>query len=255
MQFPRAVLLVLFLVGAPACGGSDDDCYWERRCESIGGQLTCVWVKICPGDPEFGARDRITYPLQASPEAASWDVRLGTAGATADGTNPLLARLLGHEIARTAASHGHLRWWLHGWPAAEIDEALRAVASPAVEMIRPRDPAQGLGARCLGRVHVGALPPLPDVLQGGEPLRLTSPPASALVPASVHLGLVAHMTPLGGGAPRTRFLVAGESTEVDLEEPGPWRVRLVLVSENLCEPGVGDLVLVQETDVEVAAAR
>ncbi|MFV1958316.1 MAG: hypothetical protein ACC662_02765 [Planctomycetota bacterium] len=55
------------------------------------------------------------------------------------------------------------------------------------------------------------------------------------------------------GIARTLFLDEGESTRVTFGEVGRWRFRLVLVTQDLCEPGTLDAVLLQDGQIDVVA--
>ena len=250
MSRRASLLLPLLLAWAPACGGSDDDCVWQRRCESIGGELTCVWVKVCPGDPGYEAGAASSSALLAP--GASVDVRIGTAGGM--GPDSLAAALLGGEVARRAEAWSKDRWWLSGWPAGEVEAALRRASSAQLELIRRGEPSQD-GDGCRGRILAHALPPLPTGVASGEPWRLLAPSAIPGVPEAAYLGAALCLTPPRGREVQTRFLGWDESIEVVLDEPGRWHVRMVLFAEDVCEPGVGDAIVVQDGDVEVADAR
>lgn len=245
-------LFALLLLVAPSCGGSDNDCYWERRCESIGGQLTCVWVKLCPGDAGYGVPGDATYPIEAPPESDTWDVRIGTTDTSAQGPSPLVAHLLGDDVMERVGADAYRRWWFHGWPAAEIERAVHALTSPDVEWIRPHGAPDAGDVGCRGRVHRDALPSLPRALRPHETLHVTAPPASTLVPTGAFLGMAVYVTPEEGTGARTWLLGEGESIDVEPEAPGRWRVRLVLITEGLCELGVRDAILLTEQDVDVA---
>ncbi len=243
-------LLALLLIGTPSCGGSDDDCYWERRCESIGGELTCVWVKICPGDAGYGSSEGATFPIEAAPENETWAVRFGAT----EGTSPVVARLLGAAVMASVGGEGPRPWWLHGWPAREVDRAVRAHGGRDVERIWPQSGPSARDVGCRNYVSVEALPPLPASLRLGQSLQVVAPAASTLVPTNPFLGIAAYVTSPARDAARTWILGEGETVDIPLERPGPWRVRLVLITEDLCELGVRDAVLLEDAVVEVVSA-
>ena len=146
------------------------------------------------------------------------------------------------------------RWWYHGWPAGSLEFAAAALAGTTNQIVKElpftSDPA-GSGCNALALVNTEALAPLPDQVEFGDSVFVYSPPASELVPTSTNQGIVVYVTDPGGDISNTILLEEGESTSIRLDLVGDWHFRLALFSENLCEAGTADSVVVQEQTIEV----
>ena len=99
---PRPIFLLTLVLGlllATGTGCGSDNCSWQWYCESIGGDLTCAWVKICSGGdvtPQRSPRSR-GAALELLP-GESWDLLVVP---TTDPAASLTARFVGEEAARS----------------------------------------------------------------------------------------------------------------------------------------------------------
>ena len=257
---PRSTIFATLLLAATAagCGGGNDNCYWDRRCESVNGELTCVWVKVCPQAAAATVGSLRTASTVYAESGERWDVQSGTATVIDGGTNALAVRLLGEEAARRIDGEHYRRWWFHGWPANDVRRAAAALPDGAVEQIHVsagEGVADAPGCDALTSVHTGALMPLPRAVFLRDPILVYSPVASELVPSSRNLGLVVQLMAPGEEGARTRCLSEGETARISLDTVGRWRVRVILLTQDLRDLGAADAVVVQEADVEVVASR
>ena len=254
-RMAKHATLLLLAAALLSTGCGSDDCHWDRRCESVNGELTCVWVKVCPGSGST-VQDVMPLSVYAPMAGERWDVRTGSVAVGIDGRDALADRLLGAEVADRLASLGRTGCWFHGWPANEVRRAEGPLPGGVLEEIRiaaEGDDAKTSGCSALHTLDRDALVPLPGAVFVGDPLLVYAPLAEALHSHAPSPGLAIYLE-APDGTPRTpRFVPAGETARLDVDEPGRWRVRVVLLSVGLCDSDVADAVIVQEGFVEVVA--
>ena len=246
-------ILLLFLVLAGCC--LDEDCSWEWRCISSGG-LTCAWVKVCPDNPPPEPEELDFESRVFSAAGGRWDVRVDVTGPLVSGSESVAVGTGAADLEPIARVGTYRRWWYHAWPAGSLEYAGVALAGTTNQIIKelPRtaDPA-GSGCNALSLVNPEVLAPIPEEVSLYDSVFVYSPPASQIVPTSVNDGIVVYVTSPGGDTSNTTVLQEGESTDIKLDVLGTWRFRLALFSENLCEAGAADCVVVQEQTVEVVS--
>ena len=245
-------LLLVGLLLTASCGSSNDECSWTRYCESIGGDLTCVWVKQCPNDPDVAAAGRAALEAARAAPDAAWDLRIRPGDLAAVGLPPIAAALLGEEVALRTGAHGQGTWWFHDWPAADVRAALELSGQAVVDRIHACGvdaPADGACAPSLPR---GARPAVPSEVAQGAPFpievpRMPTPPGGAI-------DAVAYVfTPPSSGSALIDVAPPGTPRTFTLNEVGPWRVRILIVGEGLREPDAADAVHVLDARIHVRA--
>ena len=250
---PNLLMMLALTVVAGCC--LDEDCWYERRCISSGG-LTCAWVQVCPDETEPAPEELDLESRVFTASGGRWDVRVDVSGTLVEDGQLVAVGAAGPEVELLSRLGSYRRWWYHAWPAGSLNsvavalsesddrlsEALPAVAEPILS-----------GCNALSLVNTDALAPIPEQVTDGDSVYLYSPPASELVPTSSNQGIVVYLTPPSGDPVDPIVIAEGQSASVTLDRLGVWYFRLVLFSEDLCEAGAADAVVVQEAEVEVVA--